>query len=69
MNLDYPELTGLYVLVVEDTWHVGKALKSALEGMPDGFCAMCSTQSVLLTIPEHSLCNTTSNPFVQSGFS
>ena len=32
-KMDYPELKGLRVLVVEDTWQVGKALKSALEGM------------------------------------
>ena len=31
--MDYPELKGLRVLVVEDTWQVGKALKSALEGI------------------------------------
>jgi DNA-binding NtrC family response regulator len=29
--MDYPELKGVRVLVVEDSWHVGKALKSALE--------------------------------------
>ena len=32
-KMDYPELKGLRVLVVEDTWQVGKALKSALEGV------------------------------------
>ena len=31
--MDYPELKGVRVLVVEDTWPVGKALKSALEGI------------------------------------
>ena len=28
---DHPSLEGVRVLVVEDTWHVAKALKSALE--------------------------------------
>ena len=28
---DHPSLKGVRVLVVEDTWHVAKALKSALE--------------------------------------
>ena len=28
---DYSSLTGVSVLVVEDTWHVAKALRSALE--------------------------------------
>jgi DNA-binding NtrC family response regulator len=31
--MDYPELKGQSVLVVEDNWQVGKALKSALEGI------------------------------------
>lgn len=31
--MDYPELKGLCVLVVEDTWHIARALKSALEGI------------------------------------
>ena len=32
-KMDYPELKDLRVLVVEDSWQVGKALKSALEGI------------------------------------
>jgi DNA-binding response OmpR family regulator len=32
-NGEASDLKGLRVLVVEDTWHVAKALKTALEGM------------------------------------
>jgi DNA-binding response OmpR family regulator len=32
-KMDYPELKGQSVLLVEDNWQVGKALKSALEGI------------------------------------
>jgi DNA-binding response OmpR family regulator len=32
-KMDYPELNGQSVLIVEDNWHVGKALKFALEGI------------------------------------
>ena len=31
VDQDHPPLEGVRVLVVEDTWHVAKALKSALE--------------------------------------
>ena len=31
VDQDHPSLKGVRVLVVEDTWHVAKALKSALE--------------------------------------
>ena len=31
VDQDHPSLEGVRVLVVEDTWHVAKALKSALE--------------------------------------
>ena len=33
MDQDHPSLEGVRVLVVEDTWHVAKALKSALENV------------------------------------
>jgi DNA-binding response OmpR family regulator len=33
MDQDHPSLEGVRVLVVEDTWHVAKALKSTLENV------------------------------------